>query len=391
MNTMFWKSGALGLQCLLSFLATASLGLTAHLCPAQSVDSDDAQLQRMKADYRQWMSKSPRRDLLVEFDPDPLAIGVSDPRFSWVVPLDGRGRKQTAYRLRVASRPELLQSGLADMWDSGLVASPVSTNVFYAGRPLESNRDYFWNVQVQDEAGALQACSRTARFCTALLRDSDWKAQWIGRGSPHEAVADADAFLTGKASPEVQRTEPDLRSFMLRKEFTATNPVQRARLYVSGLGLYEVRLNGKKVGNHVLTPAKTDYRKRVLYDVYDVTAELKKGENAIGVLLGNGWYNAPKRWWGWQMQWYGSPRAILQLEIRYANGSTARIVADGTWKCCVGPIAFSCIYDGEDFDARLEQAGWDMPGFDAQSMGASQFGRGRPAANLPPPCWSRGL
>ena len=194
------------------------------------------------------------------------------------------------------------------------------------------------------------------------MRDSDWKAKWIGRGSPHEAVADADAFLTGKASPEVRRIEPDLRSSMLRKEFTATNPVQRARLYVSGLGLYEVRLNGKKVGNHVLTPAKTDYRKRVLYDVYDVTAELKKGENAIGVLLGNGWYNAPKRWWGWQMQWYGSPRAILQLEIRYANGSTARIVSDGSWRSCVGPIAFSCIYDGEDYDARSGAGGLGYAG-----------------------------
>ena len=161
MNTMFLEKRRLGAAMSSFFSCNRLTRLDSHLCPAKSVDSDDAQLQRMKADYRQWTSKSPRRDLLVEFDPDPLAIGVSDPRFSWVVPLDGRGRKQTAYRLRVASRPELLQSGLADMWDSGLVASPVSTNVFYAGRPLESNRD-----SLLERAGA----GRSGPFRLAVAR-----------------------------------------------------------------------------------------------------------------------------------------------------------------------------------------------------------------------------
>lgn len=352
-------------QCAIYVLAVTLLNHATSTAQAQLPASRDPIVQLMKTDYARWASAAPKRDLLVEFDPNPLAIGVSNPRFSWIVPLDGRGRKQAAYRIRVATRPELLESARADMWDSGFVASEVSTNVPYAGLPLKSNTDYFWNVQVQDEAGKPQPTSRTARFGTALLKDSDWKARWIGRGSTGEVVADVHAFISDKQSPQVKAFEPNLSSPLFRKEFAVANPVRRARLYVSGMGLYEVRLNGKKVGDHVLTPPKTEYRKRVPYDTYDVTTELKNGENAIGILLGNGWFNTQKRHWGWQMQWYGSPRAILQLEIQYADGSTARVVTDDTWKSSQGPIGFNCLYDGEDYDARQEQPGWDMPGFDA--------------------------
>jgi alpha-L-rhamnosidase len=330
--------------------------------PAQ-IDSNPEQLSRMKASYHEWLSTSVKRDLLVEFDPSPQGLDVTNPQFSWVIPLEGRDREQTGYQIQVASREELLKAGRPDMWDSGLVKSADSMNVYYAGRPLQSDHEYLWRVRVRDESGRIHPYGRTARFHTALLEESDWKARWIGSGKPDEVVADVDKFLVQKLTPEVKQVEPDLRAPMFRKEFQVTRAVQRATLFICGLGLYEAHLNGKKVGNALISPAKTDYRKRVLYDTYDVTTDLQQGTNAIGVLLGNGWFNAPKNWWGWRMQWFGSPRVIAQLEIHYKDGSTSRVMSDGTWKASWSPITFNCLYDGEDYDARLEQAGWDLPGF----------------------------
>src|ERR1051325_243955 len=169
--------------------------------------SDTEQLSRMKVSFREWLSTSEKRDLMVEFDPSPQALDLANPRFSWIVPLEGRGRRQTAYQIQVASRADLLSSARPDLWDSKLVSSSDSNNVNYAGRPLESDHEYFWHVRVSDEAGMLHPYSRTAKFRTALLKASDWKAKWIGRGQPDEVVADVNKFLIQKVAPEVQRVE----------------------------------------------------------------------------------------------------------------------------------------------------------------------------------------
>ena len=330
-----------------------------HKSIGAQAETDREQLARMKATYREWLSTAAKRDLLVEYEPSPQALDVPNPRFSWIVPLDGRGRKQSGYQIQVASRLELFR-GTPDMWDSGLVNSSESVNVFYAGRSFGSDREYFWRVRVRDESGHLHPYSRIAQFKTGLIADADWKARWIGRGSSAEVVADLDKFDVTKLSTQI---EPDLRSPLLRKEFEVRRAVQRATLFISGLGLYEARLNGRKVSTALLSPPKTDYRRRVLYDTYDVTSTLKQGVNAVGVMLGNGWFNAPKRWWGWRMQWHGSPRLLFQLEIRYVDGSTCLVVSDESWKASWSPISFNCLYDGEDYDARKEQRGWDMPGF----------------------------
>ena len=303
----------------------------------------------------------------VEFAESPIAIGTRVPRFSWEVPLTGRGRRQSAYQVLVATSEELLVPGRADLWDSGKVESPQSVNVPYAGAELRSNQDCFWKVGLWDEAGNEAGFSQVGAFGTALFEPSDWKGQWIGLGDPDEPFSDADTFQQDRISSEVNAIEPDPRSPLLRKVFELDKPVRRARAFVCGLGLYELSLNGRKVGDDVLATPRTDFRKRALYGTYDVTSQLHVGTNAVGLVLGNGWFNGQRKYWGWQMQWYGSPRAILQLEIEFEDGSRERIVTDDSWKGDWSPITFNCIYDGEDYDARLEQQGWDGADFDDAS------------------------
>ncbi len=317
--------------------------------------------------------------MLVEYTQAPLAIGIRTPRFSWEVPLIGRGRKQTAYQILVASSEALLEPGQADLWDSGKVASLQSTQVEYAGEPLRGNMDCYWCVQVWDDAGAPAGFSAPECFGTALLHDSDWQAEWIGMGPAEEPTFDPYSLNQSDATnglqlaeadyqlmaPEFRELEPEIRAPMLRKGFAVANPVKRARAFVCGLGLFELSLNGKRLGDDVLNTPRTECRERVFYFTYDITDGLSIGENVLGVLLGNGWFNAQKKFWHWQAPWYGSPRAIVQVEIEFEDGTRERVVSDDSWQGDWSPIGLNCIYDGEDYDARLEQAGWDAAGFDA--------------------------
>ena len=306
--------------------------------------------------------------MLVEYAETPLAVGTERPRFSWEVPLQGRGRNQTAYQVQVATGRELLQTGEANLWDSGKVYSSQSVNVEYAGKGLRSNMDCFWRVQIWDEKGEASGFSEAGYFGTALFASSDWKAKWIGMGDPNEPFSNPDDYARkgkGVLTPEFAAIEPELRSPMFRQEFTLTKPVKRARLFVCGLGLYTARLNGSKVGDDVLSTPRTDFRKTAVYNTYDVTSDLVQGTNVLGLILGNGFFNGHKRYWGWQYQWYGSPRGIMQLEVELADGTRKSIVTDGAWQAEWSPIVSSCIYDGEDYDARKEQPGWDKAGFDA--------------------------
>jgi len=333
----------------------------------QTGPEPDSRLQHMKQNYQKWLSGRPVADLLVEYDPSPVALDIPKPRFTWIKDMEGRGRRQTAYQILVASSREIVDADKGDMWNPGLLVSDQSSQVTYGGLPLESNREYFWKVRIRDEAGKMHPYSETGTFNTGLFSEEDWTADWIGRGDADEVWSDVDAFYARKVSEEVQNVNPESRSPLFRHEFRVEKPVRRARLFIAGLGFYELRLNGEKVGNHVLAPSKTDFRKRILYDTYDVTSELNPGINALGITLGNGWFNGQKKYWGWQMQWYGSPRAILQLDIEYADGSNSRVVTDDRWKSSWGPVTFNCLFDGEHYDARLEQEDWDKPGFDDRS------------------------
>lgn len=315
--------------------------------------------------------------MIVEYMRAPLAIGTGIPRFSWEVPLPGRHRRQTAYQVLVATSRALLERGKADVWDSGKVASSQSTHVEYGGVALQSNTDYYWSVQVWDEAGRPNGFCDPECFGTALLDEHDWQAQWIGMGPSDEPEYDpysmnqSDATSGGlrlaeedyqKMHADLRDVSPDLRSPLMRKAFALNKPVKRARAFVCGLGLFELRLNGEKVGDDVLTTPRTEFRKRVYYSTYDITGRLTTGDNVVGIILGNGWFNAQKKHWHWQAPWYGSPRALVQLALEYDDGTVGHVVSDASWQGAWSPITFNCIYDGEDYDARLEQPGWDAPG-----------------------------
>ena len=289
------------------------------------------------------------RNLRCEHRENPLGVDAAKPRLSWIVAESAeraelRGQKQSAYQVLVASTPELLAKGTGDLWDSGRVMSDQSTLVEYAGKSLHSGMPCHWRVRVWDKDGAGSAWSEAATWTMGLLTPDSWKAKWIG------AVAAA-----GQASATIQ----------LRKEFALEKGIKRAVVSVCGLGFYELRLNGQKVGDRVLDPGWTNYRKTCLYSSYDVTAKLTRGRNAIGVMLGNGMYNVPGGRYVKFKGSFGPPKVILQLSVEHSDGTSTEVVSDESWAWAPGPVIFACIFGGEDYDARQEMPGWDKPGYDA--------------------------
>ena len=276
-------------------------------------------------------------ELWCEYAVDPIGIDVREPRFSWVLSASRRGQVQSAYRIMVASSERMLAADAGDKWDSGVVASGASVNVPYGGATLGSGERCFWKVRVWDGSGAASAFSATASYEMGLLRPSDWTGIWIG-------------------------AESDMAAPLLRKEFTLQQPVAAARLYLCGLGLYELSINGTRVGDRVLDPALTDYRERVPYVAYDVTRYLRPGSNVIGVMLGNGWYRGLLHQ---RYRFADALQLLLQLNVTCAGGATTNVASDTTWKMANGPITHNSLQEGELYDARLEVPGWDAPDYDA--------------------------
>ncbi|KAA3659181.1 MAG: alpha-L-rhamnosidase, partial [Calditrichaeota bacterium] len=303
---------------------------------------------------------------LCEYTENPNNIDQKNPHFSWILESNIRGQKQTAYRILVAETDAAIAKNQGDLWDSGIVKSSQSNHIPYQGKALESNNQYYWKVIVFDKNDQ-RFESEIAAFQTALLEASDWQASWIGAGPAKEPRAAHGFFKRAKEQYACEDTViHNGRSVLLRNEFSCDNRIKRARVFVTGLGHYELYLNGKRVGDHVLAPAKTNYRKQVLYDTYEVTTQLTQGDNALGLHLGNGWFNPYKKWWRpYRMQWFGAKRALLQLHIEYTNGETQIITSNNQWKHAPGPVLFNCIYDGEIYDATQEIAGWATPEFDA--------------------------
>ncbi len=436
---------------------------------------------------------------------DPLGVDTPAPRLSWTLEGTGRGLRQTAYRILVASAPGLLARGAGDLWDSGAVASDRTNQIAYAGKPLRSGGRCWWKVRVVDQAGRPSAWSAPARWTMGILRPADWQGgEWIGRdaavgnaaligyhaseaqrqddvkwvqidlgravalsavrllpmqhagrdgfGFPlrfrveaaneaafqhPETVTDQssadypnpgvgpvafaahavtaryvrvtatklwlrDAAITGTAAyafalrgvqaisagkeaavagvaaeDSVESSEwgraalmtsgglgARTDSVLLRRGFTVRPGLTRAVAFVCGLGQYEMSVNGARVGDAVLSPGWTQYNKTCLYDTYDITAALRPGANAVGLFLGNGMYNIHPGRYTKITGSFGPQRAFGLLRLEYADGTAQDVVTDGHWKVGAGPITFSSIYGGEDYDARLAPAGWDRPGFD---------------------------
>jgi len=446
-------------------------------------------------------------NLRCEFQQNPLGLDTSAPRLSWQVEDSRRGARQTAYQILVATRPELLAEGQADVWDSGKVESSESVQVPYAGPELQSRQGYYWCVRTWDQAGASSPWSAPAYWEMGLLEAEDWQAEWIaapddrteatpgewiwhptevrphveielrkhfelpedfevqqvrlsatcddyftlylngeevGSGSDwhtlwnfeaKELLRPGDNVLAVKAGNEESAcgftlgleledasgrvisvktdgtwkaasgskgewfareyddsqwvsarsfgpfgVEPwggkrskGLRSVYMRKEFDAKGAIKRARLYSTGLGLYELYLNGKRVGEDLFTPGWTNYAKRLQYQTYDVTDLVQAGANALGALLGNGWYSGGMGWGDPFVYAKASLKLLAQLEIEYEDGSREVVATGPDWKFAPSPILENTFYHGETWDARLEQPGWAEPGFAAADWQAVEI------------------
>lgn len=304
--------------------------------------------------------------LLCEYEQNPLGVDAPRPGLSWTLESIERNQRQSAYQILVASKPSLLAADKADLWDSGPVKSSDSLHVPYGGQNLSSRQLCCWKVRVWNQEGMLSDWSEPALWEMGLLRQEDWVGGWIGSGPAHEPRPASGFFTsTNELAKPKQAVKVDGQATLLRKEFVVDKPVARARVYVTGLGYYEFHCNGRRVGDRVLAPAKSNYRKWILYDMYDVAELLQRGTNALGLMLGNGWFNPYEKWWDpYRMQWFGSKRALLQLHIDYVDGSSRVIASDASWKTASGPVTYACIYDGEMYDATLERPGWDQPGCD---------------------------
>jgi alpha-L-rhamnosidase len=276
-------------------------------------------------------------NLRCEYKTDPLGIDAAQPRLSWQLLSAERGIVQTAYQISVTSDGKTI-------WDTGRVASNQSVHVPYTGPALASAGRYSWRVRVWDGAGRTSAWSAPAFWEMGLLAPEDWKARWIQPA--------------GDENTKMPQPSP-----LLRGTFMVKGAVRQARAYVTSLGLYELEINGCRVGDQLFTPGWTSYRHRLQYQTYDVTGHLRPGENAVGAMLGDGWYRGTLVSKA-RRNVYGDHLALLcQLRIEYEDGEVEIVGTDGSWRSATGPIRMSDIYLGEAYDARLERTGWSEPGY----------------------------
>jgi alpha-L-rhamnosidase len=326
------------LQCLFTTLLL-SADMNAGLIP-----------QRPRCDYRE----------------NPVGIDSATPRLDWWLQSSdpsARGQGQTAWQILAASSPTLLESGRGDLWDSGKVASGNTTQIPYAGLPPQSHQTVWWKVRAWDAADRPGDWSPPAQWTMGVLRPEDWAgAAWIG--APDDSA------------PDLAKAKPKFETVLLRREFEVKPGLKRALAHVCGLGQYELSLNGAKIGQDLLTPGWTKYEKTCLYDSYDITRDLRPGPNAAGLFLGNGMYlvHGGRFAGNTKMTWAYRPlQAVALVRLEYHDGSVQTLVTDDTWRCASGPITFSSIYGGEDFDARLEPPGWNRPGFDDRTWEAARL------------------
>jgi alpha-L-rhamnosidase len=283
--------------------------------------------------------------LRTEYRDNPLGIDVRKPRLSWQIQSDRRGILQSAYQIQVARTERDLIEGRRLLWDSGKVNSEASTQIAYTGPALQSAQRYLWRVRVWDVSGEVSPWSNPAHWEMGLLDSSDWQANWI----------------EPDLKEDVTKSQP---SPLLRGTFKANRVIKEARAYVTSHGLYQMHLNGQRVGDQVFTPGWTSYNQRLQYQTYDVTNLLRGGDNVVSVLLGDGWYRG-NIGFGGQRNFYGDRLALLmQIRIKYEDGHQDVIGTNQNWKAATGPILMSEIYHGETYDARLEKNGWLTPDYD---------------------------
>ncbi|MEQ8548139.1 MAG: family 78 glycoside hydrolase catalytic domain [Cyclobacteriaceae bacterium] len=284
---------------------------------------------------------------------NPIGIDTSKPRFSWKIQTGEKNVYQEAYQILVASSPDKLNENDADLWNSNKVLSNKNLNIEYSGNTLKSKDQCYWKVKIWTNKGYSYWNEPEQKFEIALLNYKDWWGRWIGFYKPFPW--------------EVVDQYPTMGARYLRQEFNVKKEIKSAKAYISGLGLYELYLNGQKVGDDVLAPSPTDYTQNVKYNVLDVAEYLKSGDkNAIGVMLGNGRY-FPMRpvYKPYKIKEFGLPKVLFHMEINYTDGSRDVVYSNDKWKGTAdGPIRNNNEYDGEYYDARKEFKGWTETGFD---------------------------
>jgi alpha-L-rhamnosidase len=291
--------------------------------------------------------------LRCEYKENPVTDALK-PRLSWVLNSIQRGQLQTAYRILVASTPDKLYDGKADLWDTKKVQNDKTYQIEYNGQPLHSREVCYWKVMSWDKDGNPGTWSKSAKWEMGLLNETDWTGEWVGLN------------LNNLGKGKIYSLPP---APFLRKDVVVNNKVKKARLYVTAKGLYQFYINGKKIGNDFLKPGWTDYNKRIYYQTYDITGDIKAGKNAFGATLSYGWYAG---YIGYGLvanyskvkNFYGDvPELMAQVEVEYENGSTEKFVTDKSWKAGYGPIVESDILNGETYDANKEFINWNKSGF----------------------------
>jgi len=297
-------------------------------------------------------------DLRCDYAVNPLGVDSAVPRLFWKLESRERGARQTAYQILAATTTRNLTAASSDLWDSGKVDSDETIQISYAGKKLESSQPVFWKIRVWDENGKVSAWSQPATWTMGVLQKSDWHAQWI-------VAADTN-----------------IPSLLLRRDFSVKPGLKRALINICGLGEYELTLNGKKIGDDFLSPGWTKYDHTCLYDTRDITKDLARGKNAIGIELGNGMYQVlgGGRFTKFKNS-FGPQKAIAQIRLEYTDGSVEFVGTDEKWRVATGPITFNSIYGGEDCDAQLIQKNWNQINFNDSKWSPAQI-TGGPGGEL---------
>jgi len=284
------------------------------------------------------------KNLKCEYLTNPIGIDAENPRFTWQIEASISGYLQKSYQLLIGNNSDEINQGKGNIWKSDIINSKTLPAV-YRGPELQPFTRYFWRIRVQDESDVWSDWSRVAYFETGMMKQNNWKGQWI-TDTPDYNLKPAPYF---------------------RKGFNTTKKIQSARAYITAAGLYELSINGKLIGDHRLDPMYTRFDRRNLYVTYDVSQNFQQGENTIGVLLGNGWYNHQSTavWYFDKAPWRARPKFCMDLRITFEDGSIETISTGQDWKTALSPVIFNSIYTAEHYDARLEQPGWNTPAFDA--------------------------
>lgn len=282
-------------------------------------------------------------DLQCEYLTNPIGLDTPQPRLRWKMQDERPGASQTAYRIWVGDRKEEVEQGKGNLWETGRVAGDQQL-IVYSGKALQPFTRYYWKVQLWDKADKAGEYSATGSFETGMMDISNWQGAWI------TDTRDVDI----KPAPQY------------RKTFDADKTIAHARAYVAVAGLYEIFVNGERIGDQQLDPMYTRFDRRNLYVTYDITDQLQDGANAVGIILGNGWYNHQSTavWYFHQAPWRARPKFCMDVRITYTDGTTEVIGTDQSWKTALGPVIFNSIYTAEHYDARLEQKGWNTVDFD---------------------------